>query len=147
MSSSVPDGVAPFGSPPRDVIPSDAALDLVIGRSDSAVVSVSGFRCYPSGFEFTVSSWRRGQPEPPGFANVALQYPDGATTSTDEELARQFAGAALAARLRLSRLAASQGGEGVTWKAEWRYWASPLPGAQGNSSSHAVGAYAASTTR
>ena len=43
MSSSVPDGVAPFGSPPRDVIPFDAELDLVIGRSDSAVVSVSGF--------------------------------------------------------------------------------------------------------
>ncbi|MGH2850156.1 MAG: hypothetical protein ACRDLP_06020 [Solirubrobacteraceae bacterium] len=102
-------------------------MDLVIGRTPFAAVVVSGFRCYPSGFEFSVASWRRGTPQPRGFVNVSLRYPNGTTTSMDEELASRVDPAADGG-LHLACQSTSSGAGDDTWKAEWRYWASPLPG-------------------
>ena len=120
------DGGEPdFTGPPQELIPGDANLNLVIGHSAHAEVTLASLLAYPSGIvldiRYSVSRVGDDPVEPVGLPVVTIKYPGGVAVSTDSLIAHPFESEVLVARDH-------GGGEGPG-HGDWEYWMSPLPGA------------------
>jgi hypothetical protein len=126
-------------SPPDDILPGLAPIEAVLGRSDRAVVTLSGVRAYPVGFSLSIIAALRdgdmrgdpfgmyvhfrspqtGQPEPPpDLLRVQITYSDGATSPLGLSPLEG----------EPSRLTVrSQGGGGGRRRHRDEFWIAPLP--------------------
>lgn len=96
----VPVRPQPAWMKPEAELPGSVAAELVLAHTDNAAVAVNGLRAFRSGFEFTLSIVLRhedrqrrlfdprlqhhrqpGEPLPPEFLRLGLQFADGSVAS------------------------------------------------------------------
>ena len=140
-----------FVEPRRNHMGGVVAVELLLARSDTAVVAIRSIVAYPDGFEFTLTCWVRRHPRPrrprrfrqpvlmhpmevedgedlpPEFLRFGIEFPDGArVTNLDAPHWRMSPDATEPAHGLETR-----GGSGndAEYEQEFTAWPLPTPGA------------------
>ena len=137
----------PWSAPPRGVIPGSAPLELVIARTGSAAVAVSGAGVYPTGLSFSLvvrvrslsaqvrplhelvmGVRRRGPSNARELLRFGVAFSDG-RVATNLYGSRGPAGPDFEQAPSISLAATGASGGDLSYEASWWLWPLPPPGA------------------